>query len=1071
MKLIPIMAVLCLAVPLALFAACGGFSQAAGADATVVEDKDSVADLKSAIENANADSRFVLTDAFAADMLASGVAIVDASIDVDVVIDGSGVADLVAKTGHAHFDVHNGGTGKITFSGLTLTGGGAAYTGGIVLRGGDYAFVDCKISGLKKTAVDMTGSDNSTYFKNCTFDGNSSRAIFVSSGSPAYKARHVVEYCYFYNNSLSNSAANRHAQGGAIGNSGSLGNAEVQISHSVFNNNKVIGTLTGSGENNNVDGGAVALVNDSADVTEVKIWDCYFEDNFAQDDGGAILILGRYNAVCMKSSIWNCTFIGNTAAGAYYFRSMGLITYGLTNGSGGAISYYGLTESEIAHCTFYNNGITGTPLPGNPGTNVGNVGGGGAIGVDTDDSVTDPANLPPCPVLSNNIFVGNFVKKNIYYMDSALKNTIESMTNGKLNLTPYTGNVFVMTGADSDRQNPATIERPFTNNGNIGYDNGNDRYNYENRNSVSFLSYVLTRFQDDLGTCDTDGITVANVFAELSGGVPVKKTCVDGAAGRADTRAERQCLVPSPTSDELYRDGSGPYYVANVGRDTNGFTRDHYPSAGAVEIYWTKFVPDSAASGQFGLWSSVVPTAIPNPSDPSNPYLVIKSLNFASNNAYYIITSTGLPGSPSGNIVAMPRSALDHTDPGDYGFAGWRGSQPENPSDPATNWTYPLYQPGDSVTSVKQTLTGEWSRSGFRVDFDLNTGASDDFYRSQEPGREAPRTHVPRGSAIAAPLDPVRDGYVFLGWFSDRGATAPWDFAIDTVSADIVLYASWRVAPAISETGKTFTVTGGCDEGSAISPEGSVAVAEGGSARFEFSAKSGHYLSEVLIDGVPSQSAAAAGFYVFERVSGNHTIFVKSLPYGGAEDAPHMIIATCDPGATIDPYGAIRVAHGADARFSFGAKPGFSVIYVEVDGERIPHEQAMSGSYEFSNVSSNHDIRVATDYAAPAGSGGSGGKWSPINLICAILALAAGFLAAAFGGRRRGGSEKGSKASVALRALALAIGILSIAVFFATEDMSLAAAASDEWTLPMAALMAAAVAASLGSFSSGERRG
>lgn len=50
---------------------------------------------------------------------------------------------------------------------------------------------------------------------------------------------------------------------------------------------------------------------------------------------------------------------------------------------------------------------------------------------------------------------------------------------------------------------------------------------------------------------------------------------------------------------------------------------------------------------------------------------------------------------------------------------------------------------------------------------------------------------VPYGEKLVEPEDPVREGYTFSGWYSDIDKTTPWDFENDTVSGNLVLYASW----------------------------------------------------------------------------------------------------------------------------------------------------------------------------------------------------------------------------------------------------------------------------------------
>ena len=42
--------------------------------------------------------------------------------------------------------------------------------------------------------------------------------------------------------------------------------------------------------------------------------------------------------------------------------------------------------------------------------------------------------------------------------------------------------------------------------------------------------------------------------------------------------------------------------------------------------------------------------------------------------------------------------------------------------------------------------------------------------------------------------DPVKEGYVFTGWYTDRDCTESFDVKTDTVTGSMTLYAGWEKA-------------------------------------------------------------------------------------------------------------------------------------------------------------------------------------------------------------------------------------------------------------------------------------
>lgn len=69
---------------------------------------------------------------------------------------------------------------------------------------------------------------------------------------------------------------------------------------------------------------------------------------------------------------------------------------------------------------------------------------------------------------------------------------------------------------------------------------------------------------------------------------------------------------------------------------------------------------------------------------------------------------------------------------------------------------------------------------------------------------------VDYGELVSKPIDdPIKNGYTFGGWFTDKGCTTQWDFLNNTVTSDIRLYAKWTI--------NNYTITYNNLQGSATS--------------------------------------------------------------------------------------------------------------------------------------------------------------------------------------------------------------------------------------------------------------
>jgi len=79
--------------------------------------------------------------------------------------------------------------------------------------------------------------------------------------------------------------------------------------------------------------------------------------------------------------------------------------------------------------------------------------------------------------------------------------------------------------------------------------------------------------------------------------------------------------------------------------------------------------------------------------------------------------------------------------------------------------------------------------SSYTVNFNANGGTPAPTPKS-----------IAKGGKVVIPPAMTKTGYDFGGWYSDAACTNQWDFAADTVTGNITLYAKWDVATTTSGT-------------------------------------------------------------------------------------------------------------------------------------------------------------------------------------------------------------------------------------------------------------------------------
>ncbi|MDR3218071.1 MAG: T9SS type A sorting domain-containing protein [Dysgonamonadaceae bacterium] len=178
---------------------------------------------------------------------------------------------------------------------------------------------------------------------------------------------------------------------------------------------------------------------------------------------------------------------------------------------------------------------------------------------------------------------------------------------------------------------------------------------------------------------------------------------------------------------------------------------------------------------------------------------------------------------------------------------------------------------------------------------------------------------------------------------------------------------------------KQYTITVSAGTNGNISPSTNQTVSHGGSKTFTFTPNTGYEINQVLVDGVNNTAAVSSGSYTFNNVTTNHTISVTF------KQKQYTISVSAGTNGNISPSTNQIVSHGDSKTFTFTPNTGYEINQVLIDG--VNNTSAVSsGTYTFSNVTTNHTISVtfkqkSTPTYTITASAGSNGSISPTGNI------------------------------------------------------------------------------------------
>ncbi|MCE5297802.1 MAG: hypothetical protein MUE45_00435 [Methanoregulaceae archaeon] len=153
-------------------------------------------------------------------------------------------------------------------------------------------------------------------------------------------------------------------------------------------------------------------------------------------------------------------------------------------------------------------------------------------------------------------------------------------------------------------------------------------------------------------------------------------------------------------------------------------------------------------------------------------------------------------------------------------------------------------------------------------------------------------------------------------------------------------------------TAKTVYISASAGSGGSISPSGLVPVLCGNNQTFTISPSTGHYIGDVMVDGV---SVGALSEVTVGPVTDNWTVVAYFTPF------TFTINATAGLNGNISPSGIVPVSYGDDISFTITPDTGYRINSLLVNGNLTTSQPV----YTFYNVSANQTIAVTFGIGPP----------------------------------------------------------------------------------------------------------